>query len=200
MALRHRWLTRRPAAPAAPPQGPEPPDPLQDYRKQLVEAAHKSQENFDKTVLALSGGALGVSFTFLKEVVGTAPIKGPEFLVGAWIAWALSAFAVLLSYYLSHMALRVAIRQVDDGTIYKSRPGGVYARFTAVLNISGATLFVLGVLAITLFASSNLMPRAAKSVVSIAPQVMAASSATFDPAMVILSQHRRPPRPPPPRS
>lgn len=35
---------------------------LQDYRKLLLTAEQQAQANFDKTVLSLSGGALGVSF------------------------------------------------------------------------------------------------------------------------------------------
>jgi hypothetical protein len=36
------------------------PEHLVDYRKLLVGAEQKAQEDFDKTVLALSGAALGV--------------------------------------------------------------------------------------------------------------------------------------------
>ncbi|WP_417913843.1 hypothetical protein [Candidatus Electronema sp. JM] len=35
-------------------------DQLAEYRKWIVAAEQKSQEDFDKTVLSLSGGALGV--------------------------------------------------------------------------------------------------------------------------------------------
>jgi hypothetical protein len=136
------------------------PDSLAEYRKFLVAAEQKSQEDFDKTVLALSGGALGISFTFLKDVIGANPISQPMLLFSAWVAWAFSTFAVLASYYLSHLALRRAIAQVDKGTIYKQRPGGALALWTAGLNATGAMLFLVGVLCITLFAGSNFTPKA----------------------------------------
>ena len=139
------------------------PDPLADYRTFLVAAEQKSQEDFDKTVLALSGGALGISFTFLKDVIGTNPISDPELLFGAWVSWALSTFSVLFSYYLSHLALRRAISQVDQGTIYKQRPGGALALCTAALNAAGAILFLAGVLSITLFARENFIQRGAEN-------------------------------------
>ena len=76
-------------------------DQLADYRKWLVAAEQKSQEDFDKTVLTLSGGALGVSFVFLKDVIGPQPIVMSCFLMVAWAAWAFSTFSVLTSYFLS---------------------------------------------------------------------------------------------------
>ena len=132
------------------------PEQLAEYRKWLVAAEQKSQEDFDKTILSLSGGALGISFVFLKDVIGTHPIQQSGFLLAAWLAWAFSTFSVLTSYYLSHLALRRAIAQVDDGTIYKQRPGGVFAPWTAVLNAIGAVLFLVGVCSITVFAGINI--------------------------------------------
>ena len=133
-----------------------PVDPMDDYRKFLIAAELKTQEDFDKTVLSLSGGALGISFVFLKDVIGANPIAQPFLLLMAWISWAFSTFAVLASYYLSHLALRKAIAQVDDKTIRGHRPGGALAVWTAILNGVGAVLFLAGVCCITAFAGFNL--------------------------------------------
>lgn len=134
----------------------KPTDHLADYRKWLVAAEQKSQEDFDKTVLSLSGGALGISFVFLKDVIGPQPIVQSGFLLAAWLAWAFSTISVLTSFYLSHLALRRAISQVDAGTIYAQPPGGAFARSTAFLNAIGAILFLVGVCCITVFAGANL--------------------------------------------
>jgi len=159
------------------------PDPLAEYRKFLVAAEQKSQEDFDKTVLALSGGALGISFTFLKDVIGANPIAQPALLFSAWVAWAFSTFSVLASYYLSHLSLRRAIAQVDKGTIYKQRPGGALALWTAGLNAAGALLFLIGVLCITLFAGFNITPRALENGNKQSPKAASsAASANASPA------------------
>lgn len=134
---------------------------LAEYRKWLVAAEQKSQEDFDKTVLYLSGGALGISFTFVKDIVGSQPIVLSTLLITAWFAWAFSTFSVLSSYYLSHLALRRAISQVDDGTIYKQPPGGRFACLTAILNATGAVLFLAGVCCITVFAGANISTKGA---------------------------------------
>ena len=135
------------------------PPHLVEYRKHLVAAEQKSQEDFDKTVLSLSGGALGISFVFLKDVIGPNPVNGPGWLLAAWIAWGASSLCVLASYFMSHLALRKAIAQVDTGTIYTQAVGGTFRQWTTLLNASGATLFLLGVFMITIFAGSNLISK-----------------------------------------
>jgi len=130
-------------------------DRLFEHRKFLVLAEQKAQEDFDKTVLALSAGALGVSFAFIKDVVGGQPVGATSFLIVAWLSWAFSAFSVLASYYLSQLALRHAIGQVDRRVSSKERPGGKFASWTAVLNAAGAILFLIGTCSMTVCVSAN---------------------------------------------
>lgn len=59
---------------------------LAQYRDHLVLARQKAVEDADKTVLSLSGGALGVSFAFLNDVVGPNPEALPH-LIRAWMSW-----------------------------------------------------------------------------------------------------------------
>jgi hypothetical protein len=127
-----------------------------DHRKLLVAADQKSQEDFDKTVLALSGGALGISFAFLKDVIGTEPIHFSMLLVSAWSVWGLSMLCVLTSYFCSHMAIRRMITQIDEDTFHTQKKGGAWRDVTATLNVLGAVFFVGGVLSITIFAAKNL--------------------------------------------
>lgn len=129
------------------------------YREWLVSAEKDSQQQFDKTVLSLSGGALGISFVFLKDVIGESPVQRPALLMISWMAWGLSSIVVLASFYLSHLALRRAIKQVDQGTIGAQRAGGGLAIATEILNAAGAVLFFAGVCFIVAFASANLLPR-----------------------------------------
>ncbi|WP_134984071.1 hypothetical protein [Xanthomonas axonopodis] len=52
-----------------------------EYRQWLVVAEQKAQEDYDKTVLTLSGGALGISFAFVKDIVGQNPIQNSSWLL-----------------------------------------------------------------------------------------------------------------------
>lgn len=139
-------------------------NPLEGYRQWLIAAEQKSQEDFDKTVLSLSGGALGISFVFLKDIIGVNHVQEVTLLFISWVAWAFSTFVILASYYLSRLALQKAIKQIDDKTIYQSRAGGSYALATAILNALGAILFLIGVCFMTAFASTNLSIKGASNV------------------------------------
>jgi len=126
------------------------------YRDHLIKAEQKAQEDFDKTVITLSGGALGISFAFVKDVVGPDDLVKLCLLYWAWVMWGTSLIAVLFSYFFSHLALRKAVKQADEKTLYHQRVGGGFDIVTAGLNISGAILFVIGVILMILFVKSNL--------------------------------------------
>lgn len=154
------------------------PGHLLEYRKVLVAADQKGQEEFDKAVLALSGGGLGVSIVFLKDIVGTSAIELPLLLMGAWVSWGLSTLLVLMSYHLANLTVRAGIRQIDRGDAYTGPFGGGYATWTNSLNIVGALLFFVGVLLITTFACVNLYAKGLPNGNSIAATAPAASASS----------------------
>jgi len=131
-------------------------NPLHEYRNALIEIEGKAQEDFDKTVLSLSGGALGISFAFVNNIVGANPLHYSGCLFAAWIVWGISVTCVLASYYFSQQALRRAIKQVDTEKIYTQQAGGAFSTVTAILNAAGGVLFLAGVVLIVVFASFNL--------------------------------------------
>jgi hypothetical protein len=126
------------------------------YRDSLLTMEQKMQGDYDKAVMTLSGGALGVSFTFLKEVVRQAGISSPSYLLAAWICWGASATCTLFSFYTSALALRRAISQTDDKLIYLELIGGRYTTITKILNFSGGALFLMGVVSVVIFVARNL--------------------------------------------
>ena len=130
---------------------------LSEYRKHLIGAEQKAQEDFDKAVLSLSGGALGISFAFIKDIVGVGSINNPGLLLFSWGCWGSSIIAILASYFFSHLSLRKAINQVDSDEIYKGHPGGAFDWITAFLNACGGILFFVGVILMIVFVAFNLI-------------------------------------------
>jgi|GEM_PF-652087 len=130
-----------------------------EYRKHVLLAGQKSQDDYDKTTIALSGGALGISFAFLKDYLGSGQIENVNLLLLSWAAWGASVAAVLVSFYTSHLALRKTIDQIDSGRIAKEKPGGIYSRITAALNLSAGILFLVGLVLMIGFTSVNMSNR-----------------------------------------
>lgn len=125
---------------------------LAQYRAALVQLEERSQAAFDKTLLTLSGGALGVSFAFVSRFLGDRLAVALGWLVGAWGCWIVSLGVVLCSHYFSTLAVRQAIKRVDAG----HSPGRFLDRLVAVLNAAGGVLFLVGLLAVAVFVKSNL--------------------------------------------
>lgn len=139
---------------------------LRQYRQHLILAEQKAQEDYDKAVLALSGGGLGVSLAFVEKVVGTGTLEESWLLAGSWLCWVISIACVLCSYFLSRHALRCAIAQVDDDQTQIRRLGGRMATATEIANFFSGLFFVVGVVLISIFAVTNLEAKNAQ-----APQV-----------------------------
>lgn len=129
---------------------------LKDYRAMLVQADERSQEQYDRTVIALSGGALGISLAFVDNIIGEKPIDSDGLLLAAWFSWTTSLLVVLSSYYLSRRALRQAIQQVDNGTIRQQKPGGMFSVLTMIANAASAILFIVGATTMAFFVWANI--------------------------------------------
>ena len=134
-------------------------DNLDNYRKSLNSLEQKSQESYDKTVLMLSSGALAVSITLIKDFLGVEELQSLCLLFMAWIAWCSSVTSVLLSHYFSRLAVREAIKQVDNDKIYKENAGGRFDKFTASLNNLSGLFFILGLFLLIFFIFNNLENR-----------------------------------------
>lgn len=106
--------------------------------------------------MTLAGGALGVSFAFIRDLVAKPAPATIGVLRYAWTALATSILCILLSMLTSQYALRKAIAQVDAERIRQEHPGGWYAQFTTSLTLLAGVLFVLGVLLLVQFAVLNL--------------------------------------------
>ena len=125
------------------------------YRNNLIQAEQKSQDDYDKSIISLSGGALGISLVFYKEVIGDKEILCSDYLIWSWSAWAASIAAVVISYFLSRLALRIAIEQTDKND-FSHGVGGFPAKLTSYANAISGILFVLGISLFITFSSHNI--------------------------------------------
>ena len=73
------------------------------YLQSLTKCEQDMIDEFNKAVMTLSGGAIGVSFAFLKDIVKPEDIVNKGWLLTAWVCWGLSVLTVLASFYFSHL-------------------------------------------------------------------------------------------------
>lgn len=117
----------------------------------LIQADHTASRDFDRTVVTLSAGALGLSIAFIQNIAPQPIHKG--WLAIGWGLFALSLIANLASFLTSRQALRWEMQHFDEDV---ETPGGPFAKATVALNLGAAAAFVLGVLALVTFAYLNL--------------------------------------------
>jgi hypothetical protein len=120
----------------------------------LIQLEQKSQEAYDTAILTLSGGALGVTFTFITDLLGDKPPIDIYLLTSAWIAWAGSICAILSSHLFSCFAIRKARYEFGQGK--QAELGGAITTTTSILNVIAGVSFVIGVVFMTFFAVNNL--------------------------------------------
>ena len=128
---------------------------MKQYRNTLGDIEGQAQTEYDRLIVTLSGGALGVTFAFVNQFIKSQPQR-PYLLVSAWCCWVASLFCILASHHFSVLASRKTIRQVDAGTIHSDAPGGWSDRVLGCLNPLAGILFILGAILAMVFVSANM--------------------------------------------
>lgn len=118
--------------------------PYYVYLRQGVVDAWNS---FDKTILTLAGGALGLSVTFAEKVVGASPVATSLLLVG-WISLVMSLVFVSGSFF-------TAARTFHNAVVENKKRAGAWDRATLVLNSGSLAALAVGLGGLAVFAYQN---------------------------------------------
>ena len=131
-------------------------EPEQKYLNDLRESEFQAIDQFDKNLLALTGGAFGVSFAFLADVVNPANVFAITWLSVAWSAWCTALAAILSAFYCSHCAMRQAQRLFQNGERDEEKLQGRWGRTVMILNAVAGLSFLTGMVCMSVFVTSNL--------------------------------------------
>jgi hypothetical protein len=132
------------------------------YRRLLEECETQATSDFDKTTVSLSGGALGVSLAFLKDIAPGAPSWAVNaVLAPAWLALTLSLLAVLISLMSSMKSMRYQIECLDGKRTPEpgERAGGWWRDWTEELNWIALGGCVIGISLVVLFVLISIWSR-----------------------------------------
>lgn len=132
-------------------------------RKLLIDAQQQSYQQFDKAILTLSSGGLGVSIIFLRDILPFEQITNYYFLIGSWILFTISITCTLVSFLTSQYAYNEQLELINRYFLNKDSDAltkkNTFAQITGGLNISAAVFFILAVISTIMFVSIILYNR-----------------------------------------
>lgn len=134
-------------------------------RKQLLEGRLHDARSYDKWLLTLAAGSLGLSLTFLESIAGANP-TGSWLLVVGWSSLVLAMLLLMLAMRESVKAHDASIAIMDsewpDGQngfwerVRKRQRVEPHARWVVWIDGLGLLFFVFGIAGILVFALANL--------------------------------------------
>jgi len=138
-------------------------DGIEDYRyidtrKAYVESKNVSLTSFDKYILTLASGALGISLTFINTIVPDIERATVTLLIIGWSGVIVSILSTLSSFLTSQWAFTVQIKVLDKSyttneEVDKYNVPGIITNALNVISIIG---FIVGAFMLAIFVICNL--------------------------------------------
>lgn len=117
-------------------------------RKRLTDLHEKATDAFDRSIMTLAGGALGISLAFVHDV---APKPRHTWVMGvSWLCFAASLLLILGSFLTSERAAFSMVGKYDREEEIER------GKWTDYLNWAAAGALILGVVLLVIFAWLNL--------------------------------------------
>ena len=141
-----------------------------DHRRYLIDSEREAARSYDRWLLTLAGGSLGLSMAFAKDIAPKTGAEGWGWLLLAWLALVCAIALGLVCIYMSQKAHEDSLQHLDDTLqefAAKGNDAGFWARFreedkdgrsalwVGRLNLISAAAFVVGVLLLCVFAYLN---------------------------------------------
>ncbi|KKL72497.1 hypothetical protein LCGC14_2084350 [marine sediment metagenome] len=128
-------------------------------RTMLVNAQIEQAKALDKAILALAAGSFGLSLAIVKQF---SPIQSNtiNFLMLAWIFFAVSILSTLISFQTSQLACSRQIELlkavfVDNKNKENEKDTNRFLSITQKLNIFSISAFIIGIIFLSFFSIKN---------------------------------------------
>lgn len=187
---------------------------LTDYRHELLSTKQKTQDNTDKYIITLSGGAIGITISFFKDI----SIDEGVLLLIAWVCWVLSILMALYSMSTSIKAHEKTVSLIDEGIRNNNDLMCIYDHIdkkvtnsldknTRRVNLAAKIFFLFGFIVVAFFMFTFLSQKQIPSMANIERKVIAQDGQTVRPVppvpnsnIVKKGQTVSPPPPKPPQT
>lgn len=130
-----------------------------EHGRGLVLTEQALGRDFYKALLALSGGALGLSVTLVSGVFGPNLLKlNLQYLYFSWLLFVLSIVCILISIKASHKAFEIEIEDLyeDLSSASPERYQGFWVKASAYLDGASFLMFLAGIVLLLLFVFNNI--------------------------------------------
>lgn len=130
------------------------------FREELVKKQNSNSENYDKSILTLASGGLGLSLAFIKDVVPIASVTCRTVLIQSWFLFVGAIVVTIVSFQTSQAAIRTSLDHAEKYYLQRRdeyvNARNVWVNVTDMLNILSGVLFVAAILWTAYFVAMNL--------------------------------------------
>lgn len=131
-----------------------------ETRKDLLERQLSNSEKLDAAILTLSTAALGVSISFIDNVVSLENARFIRLLTISWCLFGLSIVSTLVSFLASQIGIKTQLLYAREYYLnkneeYLTKPNTA-AKWTDRLNYLSALIFIAALFSTILFVTLNL--------------------------------------------
>ena len=128
-------------------------------RETLIDSEREGAKSFDRFILTLSAGAIGLSLTFITKIAHEILPWTIWLLIVAWGTLVLSMLSTMLSLLTSQASCRKQRDILDE--LYKKQSNDVeqdnaFSILTNRLNIASMVFFIIGVIFLLTFSTINI--------------------------------------------
>lgn len=129
-------------------------------RENLLEASLSNSNNYDKAILTLSSAALGLSLSFIKDIVPINDIIKYEILELSWCFFLISIVITIASFVLSQWGIKRQLKYAEEyylnGKEKYYNKKNIYKILTTIFNHLSGVFFILALILTIFFVTSNI--------------------------------------------
>lgn len=131
-----------------------------DYRKELLERQRINSSNFDKVILSLSTATIGISTSFINNIIELGKADCIILLQTSWFSLSLVIISTVASFLVSQKALDKQLEYAEQYYIEGKDEYGSKKSFlsqvTDFLNIFSGIIFMLAIMLLIVFINQNI--------------------------------------------
>lgn len=130
------------------------------YRKELLERQRINSSTFDKVILSLSTAIIGISTSFINNIIELGEAQSIILLKLSWASFSLVIISTVLSFLVSQKALDRQLEYAQKYYLEEKNEFGtkksLWSRFTDILNLISGIAFIAATILLIVFVTQNI--------------------------------------------